>query len=75
MDGTNEKETYIIPPEGQDEADQDLNEEEIQSKADDILSSVQQLAKLASDRLAQKNPKGKVTLLLSPAHKLQCCIV
>ena len=49
-----------MPPEGQDETDLDLNEEEIQSRADEILLSVQQLAKQASDQFIQKNSKGKV---------------
>lgn len=63
LDGTRKKETYLMPPEGQDETDLDLNEEEIQSRADEILLSVQQLAKQASDQFIQKNSKGKIGFL------------
>ena len=44
------KESYLVPPEGED------------YEGEDILEQVQQLAQAAADRLNQKNPNGKVKI-------------
>ncbi len=45
------KESYLVPPEGED------------YEGEDILEQVQQLAQAAADRLNETNPNGKVRIM------------